>query len=129
MTLITIDKECLDTWNDMKFRKRDLNFIFFNIVQTQRLSLIESGKLPYNLFVEKFQDNKCCFAAVELPETSKLVLILWAPEKSTVRDRMLYATSSLYVMNQFLGCCKLIQATDRNEIKLDSIRSNFLNMR
>lgn len=56
---------------------------------------------------------------------TRLFFLLWSPEGSKVRSKMIYASSQEGVVNKLEGVQRQLQCTDDEEIKYDAIVSKL----
>lgn len=139
MSGITVHKDCVAEWNNMKL-KHMYNFITFRVEDQKEIVVDKTGKGSYESFKANFSPDTCRYAVVEVPGTTKIVFILWAPDSAGIKDKMIYAASrqgdhSIHfhivtltlalaaLLDQLRGHTKAIQASDLSDIEESRVKS------
>lgn len=92
MSGILVDDGVVTEWNNMKL-KHKYNFMTFSVFEDKVIVVDDKGKKSYDDFVSLFDAQHCKYAVVEVPGTTKLVFVLWAPDNAPVKEKMIYAAS------------------------------------
>jgi cofilin len=124
---VTIDDDCLKSFNDMKIR-HDKRYIIYKISDDQKTIQIEhigEKAETYADFRKKvLGSDGPRYAIVDYEfkkaETGlvqdKLVFIFWCPDTSKIKMKMLYASSKDSLVKPLNGLSKIIQANDAEAI-------------
>eukprot|EP01070_Trichotokara_eunicae_P008839 Trichotokara_eunicae@DN5895_c0_g1_i1.p1 len=73
-----------------------------------------AGKLP---------EKDCRYIIMEVPNTKKLVFVLWAPEDSPVKSRMCYATTKPATLASLDGCQRSVDISDKEDFSMETLNS------
>ncbi|KAL0212779.1 hypothetical protein RCL1_006405 [Eukaryota sp. TZLM3-RCL] len=124
MSGIAIDAECPRIYEELKLGKKH-RFIIFRMDSAYRKVVVETvgdRDANYNDFVSKMPENDSRYAVFDFEFRSadglrnKLLFVMWAPETSPVRSKMLYASTKDSIKRSLQGVAHEIQATDLAEI-------------
>lgn len=131
---VTIDDDCLKSFNDMKIR-HDKRYIIYKITDDQKQICIEKvgdKAETYGDFRKQLLEaDGPRYAVVDYefvkPETGltqdKLVFVFWCPDTCKIKLKMLYASSKDSLIKPLNGIAKLIQANDAEAIDESEIRA------
>eukprot|EP01057_Protomagalhaensia_wolfi_P005791 Protomagalhaensia_wolfi_Nauph_80__5790@NODE_715_length_2077_cov_1389_038763_g492_i1_p2_GENE_NODE_715_length_2077_cov_1389_038763_g492_i1NODE_715_length_2077_cov_1389_038763_g492_i1_p2_ORF_typecomplete_len125_score23_04Cofilin_ADF/PF00241_20/1_2e27_NODE_715_length_2077_cov_1389_038763_g492_i1194568 len=122
MSGIEVAPECVTEWNLMKL-KHMYNYLIFVVKDQKQIVVDVKGKGPYTEFKSNLSNSACRYAAVEVPGTTKIVFILWAPDNAPVKDRMIYASSRQAILDKLSGHTRAIQASDLSELDEAKVKS------
>ncbi|KAL0248399.1 hypothetical protein GEMRC1_003635 [Eukaryota sp. GEM-RC1] len=134
MSGIAVDPKCTRIFEELKLGKQH-RYIVFRMDPTYKLVVDESigGRdATYEDFVGTLPENDSRYAVFDFEfqhsdgPRNKLLFIMWSPETSPVRSKMLYAATKDSIKRNLQGVAHEIQATDLSEIDYDTILSRFL---
>mmetsp|Transcript_122507 Transcript_122507/g.352030 ORF Transcript_122507/g.352030 Transcript_122507/m.352030 type:complete len:137 (+) Transcript_122507:90-500(+) len=130
MSGVTVASACVDIFNQIKMKK-DLRYVTFKIEDGKEIVVDCSGPPDENWddFVAKLPEEEPRYALVDVPfenkqgvQTSKLTFVAWSPDdKTTVKQRMVYASSKKAIKDKFVGVMKEVQANDMSDLAWDDI--------
>jgi len=137
MSGVQATSECEEAYNRIKMTK-DLRHVLFKIENKKEI-VVDTQKdkedIPFaeawTNFCEALPKNEPRYALVDVEYTtddgrpqSKLTFVFWSPDgKTTVKDRMLYASSKDAIKQKFKGIMKEVQANDEGDLAWDSINA------
>jgi len=94
---------------------------------------VDSGAETFSGFVGNLPPNDCRYIVYDFHfDTGKaghreqLIFILWCPETSTVKTKMLYAASKDALKKKLVGINHEIQATDVSELNEKEVTEKIL---
>ena len=116
---------------ELKLRKK-YRFIIYKLNEDNTSIVIEKkveSCEKYEEFLEQLPENDCRYAVYDFEfEKSpgegirnKICFIVWVPDTSKVRQKMLYASSKDAIRKKLAGIATEIQATDMSEVSHDSV--------
>jgi cofilin len=85
------------------------------------------AKADWTAFTKTLPDNDCRYAAYDFKYEhqgalkTKIIFLLWSPEYSKVRSKMIYASSQEGVVQKLEGIQRQLQFTDRDDLVYESI--------
>merc|ERR1711879_145076 len=90
--------------------------------------------LAWSAIKEALPDNEPRYAVMDVDYTtddgraqSKLTFVFWSPDdKTSVKDRMLYASSKDAIKKKLTGIMKEIQANDNDDLSEESVKAEML---
>lgn len=116
---------------ELKLRKK-YRYIVYKLNEDNTSIVIEKkvescGK--YEDFLAELPEDDCRYAIYDFEfEKSpgegirnKICFIVWVPDTSKVRQKMLYASSKDAIRKKLAGVATEIQATDMSEVSYDSV--------
>eukprot|EP01054_Gregarina_sp_Poly1_P009231 Gregarina_sp_Poly_1__9230@NODE_56_length_17373_cov_108_729111_g48_i0_p14_GENE_NODE_56_length_17373_cov_108_729111_g48_i0NODE_56_length_17373_cov_108_729111_g48_i0_p14_ORF_typecomplete_len126_score14_17Cofilin_ADF/PF00241_20/3_9e27_NODE_56_length_17373_cov_108_729111_g48_i01681917196 len=125
MSGVTVAAECTAEWNNMKI-KHMYTYITFKVKDQKEIVIDRKGKGSYNEFKSECLDSsQCRYAVVEVPGTTKIIFLLWAPDSANVKDKMIYAASRQALIEKLNGHTKAIQASDFSDVDENKIKSSL----
>eukprot|EP01053_Blabericola_migrator_P009742 Blabericola_migrator_1__9741@NODE_5332_length_803_cov_773_971467_g3420_i0_p1_GENE_NODE_5332_length_803_cov_773_971467_g3420_i0NODE_5332_length_803_cov_773_971467_g3420_i0_p1_ORF_typecomplete_len125_score27_72Cofilin_ADF/PF00241_20/8_7e30EFhand_1/PF00036_32/0_15_NODE_5332_length_803_cov_773_971467_g3420_i0242616 len=124
MSGMSVAPDVVTEWNNMKL-KHQYNYITFVIRDKKEIVIDKKGKISYNEFKSQLAADQCRYAVVEVPSTTKIVFILWAPDTANVKDRMIYASSRQAIIDKLSGHTKAIQASEIADVEEAKIKSSL----
>eukprot|EP00188_Purpureofilum_apyrenoidigerum_P002431 Plantae.Rhodophyta-Purpureofilum_apyrenoidigerum.ctg25068.p1 GENE.Plantae.Rhodophyta-Purpureofilum_apyrenoidigerum.ctg25068~~Plantae.Rhodophyta-Purpureofilum_apyrenoidigerum.ctg25068.p1 ORF type:complete len:149 (+),score=31.14 Plantae.Rhodophyta-Purpureofilum_apyrenoidigerum.ctg25068:95-541(+) len=86
-----------------------------------------SGEDSYKEFLQSLPEADCRFIIYDFEYVSqdtkknRVILILWSPESSKVKSKMMYASSKQAVLNELSGVQTPLQGTDFDEISYKAV--------
>eukprot|EP01054_Gregarina_sp_Poly1_P000399 Gregarina_sp_Poly_1__398@NODE_109_length_14014_cov_141_998351_g96_i0_p7_GENE_NODE_109_length_14014_cov_141_998351_g96_i0NODE_109_length_14014_cov_141_998351_g96_i0_p7_ORF_typecomplete_len125_score20_02Cofilin_ADF/PF00241_20/7_1e28_NODE_109_length_14014_cov_141_998351_g96_i0210584 len=122
MSGIVVAPECVTEWNNMKL-KHMYNYITFMVKNEREIVVDAKGKVSYNEFKGSLKADICRYAVVEVPGTTKIVFILWAPDSAPVKDKMIYAASRQALLDKLSGHTRAIQASDMSDMEESKVKA------
>ncbi|KAL0371700.1 UNVERIFIED_CONTAM: Actin-depolymerizing factor 7 [Sesamum calycinum] len=122
--------ECKLKFQELK-AKRNYRFIVFKIQEQE--GVVEKLGQPgqnYNDFTRALPSDECRYAVFDFDfitnencQKSKIFFIAWSPDSSSVRMKMVYASSKDRFKRELDGIQVELQATDPSEMSLDIIKA------
>ncbi|KAF6260986.1 actin-depolymerizing factor AdfA [Scenedesmus sp. NREL 46B-D3] len=135
MSGIAIDESCVNLFMHMKTRKQ-YKWLIFKVDDSGRTVVpdkIGGQASTYNDFVCSLPDNQCRYAVYDYeyrsPErgvSKKMVFLLWAPDNSGVKPKMMYASTKDFFKGFLDGIGAELQANEPSEISEDEIRERVV---
>ncbi|CAK9176493.1 unnamed protein product [Ilex paraguariensis] len=129
---MAVHDDCKLKFLDLK-AKRTCRFIVYKIEEEQNQVVVEKVGEPtesYEDFTASLPANECRYAVYDFDfvteencQKSRIIFIAWSPDTSTVRSKMIYASSKDSFRRELDGIQIELQATDPTEMGLDVIRS------
>mmetsp|Transcript_26392 Transcript_26392/g.57563 ORF Transcript_26392/g.57563 Transcript_26392/m.57563 type:complete len:140 (+) Transcript_26392:104-523(+) len=127
MSGVTCADACVEAYNDMKMHKQDLRFITFKIEDKKKIVIdIKEPDMSktWQAIKEALPDSEPRYAVMDVDYTtddgrpqSKLTFVFWSPDdKTSVKDRMLYASSKDAIKKKLTGIMKELQANDLDDM-------------
>lgn len=116
---------------ELKLRKK-YRYIVYKL-NDDNTSIVIEKKMEscdkYDDFLGQLPENDCRYAVYDFEfEKSpgegirnKICFIVWVPDTSKVRQKMLYASSKDAIRKKLAGVATEIQATDMSEVSFDSV--------
>ena len=135
---VAVDNACIDAVQGL-VKQRKYTGVTLRI--TPDLSAVKlentfnqssSPKDDWTKFTKDLPDDDCRFAIYDFPYEhqgsmkTRVVFLLWSPEYSKVKSKMIYASSQEGVTSKVDGIQRQIQATDRDEISYDAISKQLV---
>ena len=109
---ITVHNDCVSCWNNLKYNHL-YRYIIFNFSQDLRYIIVEKTAPPektYDDFINDLPDDDVRYAIFHLEykledgtPRDKFIFITWAPDKASIRRKMLIASSKTTAKNAFPG--------------------------
>ncbi|CAE7208976.1 unnamed protein product [Symbiodinium sp. CCMP2456] len=130
MSGVAVNDACVDLYNQIKMKK-DLRYVIFKIENHKEIVTECQGPSgeTYKDFVSKLPEGEPRYALVDYEYTSedgrpqsKLCFVFWSPDdKTTVKDRMVYASSKDALKKKFPGIMKEVQANDMGDLDVKEV--------
>lgn len=127
---IGVAQAVVDAFEEMKHKKK-YRYLVYQIDLKAGLVVMEKAgeyKADYDEFTESLPDADCRYAIYDYDYTNddgckfnKFVFVMWSPDISTIKTKMLYASTKEYLRDCLDGIGIELQATDISEIDADSI--------
>ncbi|MCD7457770.1 hypothetical protein HAX54_036073 [Datura stramonium] len=125
-----VQDECKLKFLELK-AKRNYRFIIFKIDgQEVVVEKLGSPQESYDDFSSSLPADECRYAVFDFDfitnencQKSKIFFIAWSPESSSVRMKMVYASSKDRFKRELDGIQVELQATDPSEMSFDLIKS------
>ncbi|CAJ1382642.1 unnamed protein product [Effrenium voratum] len=123
---VTVADECVEVHERIKMKK-DLRYVTFKMSDDKKTIVVdETGDATktYADFVKALPEGSPRYALVDFEFTTddgrpqnKLVFVFWSPDdKTTVKERMLYASSKDAVRKKCTGVMKEAQVNDIGDL-------------
>lgn len=130
-----VTEECKASFREMKWKKVH-RYIVFKIDERSKLLKVDKVGGPgegYSDLAAALPVDDCRYAVFDFDfvtvdncRKSKIFFIAWAPTKSRIREKILYATSKDGLRRALDGISYELQATDPTEMGLDLIKDRVL---
>lgn len=106
-----------------------------SVVVDKTLPPNEAGtaEASYKKFLETLPESDCRFAIYDFEYVvsditkNRVVMILWSPDSSKVKSKMMYASSKQAVLNTLEGIQTQVQGTDFDEVGYKAIYDSVVN--
>eukprot|EP01098_Paradermamoeba_levis_P007294 TRINITY_DN3007_c0_g1_i1.p1 TRINITY_DN3007_c0_g1~~TRINITY_DN3007_c0_g1_i1.p1 ORF type:complete len:142 (-),score=46.76 TRINITY_DN3007_c0_g1_i1:213-638(-) len=130
MSGIEVDAELVKQYNDFKMDKTSTRYMVFKITDDFKKIVVESkGPInsTWNEFVEKEMgaDNRYAVFKFEFTTSNgprgKMLFVLWSPEASKIKHKMVYAASKDAVKKALTGVQVEVGATDKSELDFQCV--------
>lgn len=102
-TGISVNAGCGTKWEEMKL-KHKYSFVTFKVENDKEIVVDEFGETGcgYGAFIKCLPADDCRYAVVEVPETTRIVFVMWTPDLASVKGKMIYASTRQGTKNCFL---------------------------
>lgn len=130
LTSVAVDDSCLSTFNSLKLRKASKYIIFkINDAKTDIVVEKESKEDNYDDFLNELPENDCRYAVYDFEydtpsgegKRSKIVFFIWSPDTSSVKSKMIYASSKDALRRALNGVSTEVQGTDFSEVSYETV--------
>ena len=126
-----MDDECLTAFQDLKLRKK-FRYIVYALNSDSTAIVVERAVencSRYEDFVAELPADDCRFAVYDFEfekspgegVRNKICFIVWVPDTSRVRQKMIYASSKEALRKRLVGVATEIQATDASEVSREFV--------
>merc|ERR1711957_153436 len=130
MSGVAVNADCVEKYSQIKMKK-DLRFVTFKIENKKEIVVDKEGP-PANTFDDfkaSLPEDEPRYALVDIEfksedgrDQSKLTFVFWSPDdKTSVKDRMLHASSKDAIKKKFPGIMKELQANDNGDLEWDEV--------
>lgn len=136
MSGVSVKDECVEMYNRIKMQK-DLKYVIFKIEDRKHIVNDCQGEKgqTFQDFVAKLPEDQPRYALCDIDyETAdgrtqnKLCFFFWSPDdKTSVKDRMIYASSKDAIKKKLVGVMKEIQALSAPH-RMTDVRGRTTNM-
>mmetsp|Transcript_20493 Transcript_20493/g.28747 ORF Transcript_20493/g.28747 Transcript_20493/m.28747 type:complete len:141 (+) Transcript_20493:158-580(+) len=125
-----VNDECIALYDAQLKLGKKLRYIVFKLNDTNTEIVVDKSapsSASYEDFRKDLPADQCRYAVFDLEFTvdgnprNKLVFILWAPDNSKIKQKMLYTSSKAEFRKRLVGIGAEIQATDASEIDLETV--------
>ncbi|CAG9310155.1 unnamed protein product [Blepharisma stoltei] len=122
---LNVDDACVVAYNRLKLTK-DIKFVTYKVEGQSNVIVERVGELEstYQDFVHSLPQNEPRFAVYDFDYTAddgitskKIVFIHWSPDNSTVKNKMIYASSKENLKRRFAGIHREVQACSLAEVE------------
>ncbi|QDZ19094.1 actin depolymerizing protein [Chloropicon primus] len=127
---IRVAQNVVDAFEDMKHKKK-YRYLVYEINLAAGLVVLQTTgarDAEYDEFTESLPDADCRYCIYDYDYTNddgckfnKFVFVMWSPDISTIKTKMLYASTKEYLRDCLDGIGIELQATDISEIDADSM--------
>jgi len=126
---IKVADACVDKFQELKLGKA-LRWVLFKINPENTEIIVESTApktATYEEFVNALPADDCRYAVFDFEYTqegglrNKILFVVWAPDSSKLKRKMLIASSKDAFRKKLVGIGTEIQATDRAEIDKSTV--------
>jgi cofilin len=125
LTAIKVADECIAAWNEIKIGHK-YRYVLFTFSPDLASVIVEKKaekSATYDNFLDDLPPRDVRYAVYDFDfkdadgnERNRLAFIVWGPDTSPVKRRMLVASTKVSVKNAFAGVAVEVQATDDSEI-------------
>eukprot|EP00121_Abeoforma_whisleri_P001913 Awhi_evm1s1712 len=125
---VQVHADCVKAFSDLKLGHKHRYFIM-RINDDQTEVIVEKTAEPtasYDDFVAELPPTECRYAIYDLEfetadgrKTNKILFVVWAPDDSKIKAKMITAASKEAVKRALTGISTEIQATGADEIEYD----------
>merc|ERR1711979_86008 len=125
---------CVEKFNEIKMKKT-LKYVVFKIENRKQIVVEQEGDKDktYQDFQEPLPESEPRYALVDVEyetdegvKQNKLCFFFWSPDdKTTVKDRMIYASSKDAIKKKLVGVMKEVQANDMSELDEDEVKATM----
>ncbi|XP_019943248.2 non-muscle cofilin 1-like [Paralichthys olivaceus] len=141
---VKISDQVTDVYNEMRLVKNDSNsmerirLVVFEIKDDQiqpskifREKDVLEKKNVYKLFLEQMDSEHCCYLLYDCHYETKdspkeeLVFVMWTPDTSTCKEKMLYASSKRYIKAVVAGIKHELEINDRSDAEMEDFASSL----
>ncbi|KAL5017019.1 hypothetical protein ScPMuIL_006608 [Solemya velum] len=146
MSGITVQDDIVKTFEDMKMNK---TYRFLKLTVDGKSVIVQSKEPRANKADDQksndedpsaaeystdceatLEDNKCGWLIYDMQMSAKseerhLIFVTWCPDTANVKDKMITSSTSEYLKKKFNGIKLFVQATDRSELDVHSIRADL----
>eukprot|EP01121_Diplochlamys_sp_Union-15-3_P009153 TRINITY_DN2475_c0_g1_i1.p1 TRINITY_DN2475_c0_g1~~TRINITY_DN2475_c0_g1_i1.p1 ORF type:complete len:162 (-),score=34.67 TRINITY_DN2475_c0_g1_i1:46-474(-) len=129
-TGVEINDKCIAEFNDFKLKKKH-RFIIFRVSDDLKSVVIEKTaeiSKTYSDFIKELPKDDCRYAVFNFQydqgaegQRSKVIFLLWAPEGSKIKHKMVYAGTKDALKKALEGLQIEIQGTDLSEISEEEV--------
>eukprot|EP00416_Gambierdiscus_australes_P026818 CAMPEP_0171082716 /NCGR_PEP_ID=MMETSP0766_2-20121228/17279_1 /TAXON_ID=439317 /ORGANISM="Gambierdiscus australes, Strain CAWD 149" /LENGTH=136 /DNA_ID=CAMNT_0011540101 /DNA_START=64 /DNA_END=474 /DNA_ORIENTATION=- len=134
MSGVTVSDACVELYNQIKMKK-DLRYVTFQIQNNKEIIPDKQGPNTetYADFTKQLPESEPRYALVDVEFTSadgrpqsKLCFVFWSPDdKTTVKQRMIYASSKDAIKKKLTGIMKEIQANDASDLAEEDVKKKM----
>lgn len=126
-TGVSVNDDVISAFNEFKLGRGEfkLKYFIYKIENKKNIVIESTGPLEktYDDFVGELPENGCRYGLIDVEfeteegrEAKKMVLVTWAPDTASVREKMLYAGSKEALRVALNGVGININATDFSEL-------------
>mmetsp|Transcript_95402 Transcript_95402/g.307902 ORF Transcript_95402/g.307902 Transcript_95402/m.307902 type:complete len:137 (-) Transcript_95402:43-453(-) len=134
MSGVAVSDECVEKYNQIKMKK-DLRYVIFKIQDRKVIVPADEGPTTetFDDWKQKLSEKDPCYSLVDIEYESddgrkqaKLCFVFWSPDGQTsVKDRMVYASSKDAIKKKFPGIMKEIQANDMGDLDWSTVHKTM----
>mmetsp|Transcript_1680 Transcript_1680/g.5893 ORF Transcript_1680/g.5893 Transcript_1680/m.5893 type:complete len:285 (+) Transcript_1680:152-1006(+) len=129
---IQTNEECVEAFTKLKKRKDSKFLVFYIDSKLGQVCLEHKGSpdAPFEAFQEQLPEAEPRYLVYDFAYTNadgcifdKLLFILWSPDASPIKKKMMYASTKDYFKTCLDGIQLEMQVTDYDEIEYEAIES------
>mmetsp|Transcript_2347 Transcript_2347/g.5405 ORF Transcript_2347/g.5405 Transcript_2347/m.5405 type:complete len:146 (-) Transcript_2347:112-549(-) len=125
---VAVDPKCVEAFQalvkDRKYRGVcfSINDTMTNVDVDKTFEPMDGGQAAWEEFAKTLPENDCRYCVYDFEyemqgiKKNRVIFLLWSPEYSKVKAKMIYASSQEGVVNSMEGIQRQLQATDEDEI-------------
>lgn len=131
---VAVNENCINTFTNI-VKGRKFRGVLFKINEDMTEVLVDKTFAPgdgspvseWDECRKALPNTDCRYIAYDMEydhqgaRKSRLIFILWSPETSKVRSKMIYASSQEGVINKLEGIQRQLQCTDEDDLQYDVI--------
>ncbi|KXZ54775.1 hypothetical protein GPECTOR_4g845 [Gonium pectorale] len=132
MSGICVNEQCVAIFNHIK-TKSAYKWVTYKVNDAGNEVIVDqlgAGDSTYDQFVGIMPENNCRYAVYDYAYLNadtnqtvhKLVFVHWAPESSTTKNKMMYASTKDFLKSYLDGLGAELQATDFKELSEPEMR-------
>ncbi|CDS37999.1 actin depolymerizing factor [Echinococcus multilocularis] len=117
--------ECLAKYNELKLKK-NCRYILYKIEEQKEIVVDKIGerRCTFDDFKAELESLEKCarYAVLDFePDNNKsdLLLVSWIPDTASVRERMLYASSTDALKSQLTGFKSFVQVNEKADLNVN----------
>eukprot|EP00032_Breviata_anathema_P000196 JZ548444.1.p1 GENE.JZ548444.1~~JZ548444.1.p1 ORF type:complete len:138 (+),score=78.21 JZ548444.1:20-433(+) len=131
---VQVADECVLKFQELKLN-HSLRYVIFKMNDKMTEVVVEkTGEKTanYDAFVADLPNDDCRYAVYDFEyeaegvTRNKILFVVWAPENSKIKSKMLYASTKDNLRKKFVGVGVEIQATDLAEISHQEVKDKVL---
>merc|ERR1711916_143557 len=130
---IGVDPECTNTFNELKLGHKH-RFVIYKITDDKTNFVVDKTGAPdsqWDEFTGSLPKDDCRYAVYDFEydaedgsgKRNKILFVLWSPDTSSIKGKMIYASSKDALKKGLVGVQKDVQATDASEIDYAEVLS------
>lgn len=130
---VAVDTKCIQAFKELK--DRTLRCAVFKINDDMTKTELDktypvsdgNAKEDWNAFKATLPESDCRYIAYDFSfehqgaAKTRILFVLWSPETSKIKSKMIYAASQEGVVNKLEGVQRQLQCTDDDELNYDFI--------
>jgi len=129
MSAVPVEDRCIEVYNEMKLKKTK-RYVIYKI-DNEKIVIEAEGEPTetYADFVAKLPSDEPRYAVVDFTfqtddgrPQNKLLFVLWCPDDSNVKKKMVYASSKDNIKRKLVGVAKELQANDPSEVDEEEVK-------
>eukprot|EP01027_Heterolobosea_sp_BB2_P020795 GEZU01029704.1.p1 GENE.GEZU01029704.1~~GEZU01029704.1.p1 ORF type:complete len:139 (-),score=72.27 GEZU01029704.1:235-651(-) len=130
---VGVNDECIQEYNLLKMNQK-YRFILFKMNDSNTEIVVDttSTENDYDAFIKALPPADCRYVVYDFEfdtdggKRNKIVFLNWAPEKSKIKNKMLYAASKDAFKKKLVGLGLEVQATDLSEVARQEVLDKCL---
>ncbi|ORX81906.1 hypothetical protein BCR32DRAFT_232385 [Anaeromyces robustus] len=136
LTGVKVDPQCVQLFNELKMG-HNLKYIVYAFNKERSRIIVErTGEdedITYEEFIDTLPKNECRYVIFNFDfehsymgtsitaKCERILLLLWCPSTSKIREKMLFASSKRTIRKALDGVQVEVQGTDYTEIDYDTV--------
>lgn len=126
---ISVSDQCLKEYQKLKLRKK-YKYIIYKLSENYKSIIVDKTQehSTYDDFIDQLPAEAPRYAVYNFDceksgedQRSRIVFLSWIPEKSKIKEKMLYASSSDVLLRELDGVYVKIQCTDLDDISYETV--------